>query len=929
MLKNIKIRYKLALMVAIPILGLIYFTINSTLGKREIVNQMNLLQALSELAVKSSSLVHELQKERGLSAGFLGSQGSHFSTELIAQRVKTDKVIKELDSFLKDFNLNPFSKELQSNLETTFSALHKIKTQRNLVNQLEASATEQIRYYAMMIDSLLTGINHLSKVITHAELSNRVMAYVNLLQAKEKAGMERAILNNTFSQGYFAPGVYNEFILLIGAQDIYIKNFFFFATPSQQRLYHEIMPGEFVDGVKAIRLRAFNKQLKLKLTADLQNHLGYGGLIHQFKNYILRGEPKYIEAFHQQYQQASRILARCKKLTDVSQSDLKNIEVVENSFANYNKQLTLAIALKQQQKSVDEIDAFVKIYDAPAIKALNSLLSSSHLDIESTDWWKMTTGRINLFKVVEDQVSADLSSSASTLKKDAQSVFIFSLIITGGTILLTLFVSYIFAGGITNPLKSLVNVAHKISAGERNIEIIVNSKDETGELSHAMAKMLDAIAIQKLEIRERKLAEVKLGETVEAYARFVPNEFLQLLNKDRILDIQLGNHLEMDMTVLFSDIRSFTSLSEKMSPQENFDFINVYLKEMGPLIRTHQGFIDKYIGDAIMALFLRADDALNAAIAMLHGLDKFNNTLQHQGVTPIKIGIGLNTGKLMLGIVGEENRLQGTVMSDTVNLASRIECLTKTYQCSLLISQNTLDNLTVPSQYAIRFLDTIKVKGRYQQSNIFEVFDGEPTEVRKGKLATLTTFEKAVHLYQEQQFSEVQKLMEACLHLDPVDAAAKIYIQRCHNFLKIDHSENWAEIAKVVKWTPDLSVNNQTIDEQHQELFIRIKGLIMSIGSGKTDETVAEMMNFLENYVITHFATEEQYMKQYDYPHYAAHKAQHLQFRENVYKLKQDYQTRGGHLHFILQIQREIVDWLIYHIGQSDTKLGQFLKDKH
>jgi hypothetical protein len=104
MLKNIKISNKLALMVAIPIMGLIYFTIDSTLEKREIVNQMNLLQALSALTVKSSSLIHELQKERGLSAGFLGSQGAEFSKELLAQRLKTDKAIKELDSFVKKFN---------------------------------------------------------------------------------------------------------------------------------------------------------------------------------------------------------------------------------------------------------------------------------------------------------------------------------------------------------------------------------------------------------------------------------------------------------------------------------------------------------------------------------------------------------------------------------------------------------------------------------------------------------------------------------------------------------------------------------------------------------------------------------------------------------------------------------------------------------
>jgi methyl-accepting chemotaxis protein len=721
MLKNIKISKKLALMVAIPIIGLIYFTTALTLEKREIVNQMNLLQALSVLTVKSSSLIHELQKERGLSAGFLGSQGAEFSKELLAQRVKTDTAIKELDSFVKKFNFKPFGNEIKDTLEIIFAVLNAIETRRNLVSQLNISAEEQIRYYTAIIDSLLIGINHLSKIISNAELSNQVVAYVNLLQAKEKAGIERATLSNAFSQGYFAPGMYNEFILLIRAQDIYVKNFFFFATLNQKRSYRRIMQGQFVEVVKKIRKFLFNKHFKLKLTADLQSHLGYGGLIHQFKNYVLRGEQKYIEAFYQQYQRAYGILARYQKLAEVSQSELKNIEIVSNTFENYKRHLAMAITLKKQQKPVDEIDAIVKIDDAPAINALNNLLSSGHLEVEPTYWWKMATGRINLFKRVEDQISADLKASAETLKKNAQSVFILSLIITSGTILLTLFLSYVLACGITKPLKSLVNVAKKISANDRNIEIKVNSKDEIGELSSAMAQMLDAIAIQKLEIRERKLAEVKLEETSQAYARFVPNECLQLLDKAHILDVQLSNHVEMNMTILFSDIRSFTTLSEKMSPQENFNFINAYLNEMGPIISTHQGIVDKYIGDAIMALFINADDALNAAIAMLHKVEQFNKT--QPSFPSIQIGIGLNTGKLMLGIIGEQNRLQCTVISDAVNLASRIEGITKTYKGSVIISQNTLDRLENPSQYVIRFLDNIKVKGRSERVNIFEVFE--------------------------------------------------------------------------------------------------------------------------------------------------------------------------------------------------------------
>ncbi|MDM8560776.1 bacteriohemerythrin [Candidatus Parabeggiatoa sp. HSG14] len=914
MLKKIKISQKIALMMMIPILGLVYFTIDSAVEKREIVNQMDLLQELSEFAVNSSSLIHELQKERGLSAGFIGSRGIQFLTELQKQRINTDHAIKQLDDFVAHFNFKDFSHEIKINLDIIRVELGEIESKRKLINRLNFSVKEELEYYTHFIDSLLIGINHLSKAVTNAELANKIVAYFNLLQAKEKAGIERATLSNVFGVGYFAPDMYKKFISLVSAQDIYLKNFFFFATPSQKQLYLDMQNNPFVKEIERIRKIAVKKTSNAQFIAELYAYIGYDGLIHKLNDYILWGEVKYIVAFHKQYRSAYTLLKIYKNLPYVSQSELKNLKLIENTFYTYKEYLATAIALKNKQKSIEEINAIIKIDEAQALNALNNLLSRSRLRINPTDWWKVATGKINLLKTIEDHISYDLKVSALALKKEAQSIFVFYFLIAGETIILTFLLSYFFARGITIPLKSLVNVANQISSGDRNISIQVDSTDEIGDLSNAMAHMLDSI----------NHSEVILKKTNQAYARFVPNEFLQLLNKNQITDIQLGNHLEMNMTVLFSDIRSFTALSEKMSPQANLNFVNAYLKEMSPIIREHGGLIDKYIGDAIMALFTNADDALNASITMLKRLTEFNQTRQHQ---QIKIGIGLNTGKLMLGIVGEQNRLQCTVISDAVNLASRLENLTKTYKNSLIISQNTLDNLTDSSQYAIRFLDNLKVKGRSERVNIFGVLDGDPKEAQKIKLTTLKIFEEAVSLYQKHQFHKVEKLMRECLRQNPDDVVAAIYIQRCQNFLKIEQSEKWEEIARKVEWTPDLLIDNKLIDEQHKELFIRTKNLIMSIGSGNTEEEVVEMLNFLKSYVATHFEIEEMYMELYNYSNYAFHKEQHTQFIETFNRIK-NHKDKWGHLYLALHIQHEIADWLVDHISIYDKELGLFLKDK-
>ncbi len=162
------------------------------------------------------------------------------------------------------------------------------------------------------------------------------------------------------------------------------------------------------------------------------------------------------------------------------------------------------------------------------------------------------------------------------------------------------------------------------------------------------------------DITERKKAETErlrfthqLFQINTAYERFVPSQFLQLLEKSSILDVQLGDQVQLEMSVLFSDIRDFTTISEKMTPEENFQFINAYLSRMESAIIENNGFIDKYIGDAIMALFSgNPDNAVNASIVMLHQLQVYNQERVNSGESPIKIGIGINTGNLMLGTVG-------------------------------------------------------------------------------------------------------------------------------------------------------------------------------------------------------------------------------------------------------------------------------------
>ena len=267
----------------------------------------------------------------------------------------------------------------------------------------------------------------------------------------------------------------------------------------------------------------------------------------------------------------------------------------------------------------------------------------------------------------------------------------------------------------------------------------------------------------------------------DACKRFVPEQFLSFLEKKSIVDVELGDRVEREMTVLFSDIRDFTTISEGLTPEKNFAFINEYLSYMEPQIQKHGGFIDKYIGDAIMALFANsADDALKGAIAMLEELKTYNQLQQQKNLNPLRIGIGLHTGRLILGTVGGFGRMDGTVIGDAVNLSSRVEGLTKTYRVSLLITHQTLAGLNNPLEYNFRFIEQVRAKGKAKAVGLFEVFSADPPELRKAKTATKEKFERAVLLYQGDFFQEAARLFQDCVDYHDGDRVAGYYLERCY-----------------------------------------------------------------------------------------------------------------------------------------------------
>ncbi len=303
-----------------------------------------------------------------------------------------------------------------------------------------------------------------------------------------------------------------------------------------------------------------------------------------------------------------------------------------------------------------------------------------------------------------------------------------------------------------------------------------------------------------LEVNDRLEERVKkrtaqLVELNTAYERFVPREFLSLLKKESILEVALGDQIAQQMTVMFSDIRGWTTLSEDMSTQESFNFINAFLSRVSPVINAHRGFIDNFQGDGMMALFPEsADDAVRAAIAMHAAVSEYNQSRRQKGYQPIGIGVGLHIGNLMLGVIGHAERMQGTVVADAVNLASRLEGLTRIYGSSISISEPTMLQLKDPDQYKHRFVDRVQVKGKKDPVSVHEVFDGDPPAVSKLKEQTKEDFEQGLCLYYDRKFSEASVKFNQVLENHPEDRAARIYLKRSANYMVSGVPDEWTGV---------------------------------------------------------------------------------------------------------------------------------------
>ena len=360
-----------------------------------------------------------------------------------------------------------------------------------------------------------------------------------------------------------------------------------------------------------------------------------------------------------------------------------------------------------------------------------------------------------------------------------------------------------------NHLEAVMYAPLKVK--HRTLGLIVLGHENDKEFTAAELKLLTTIAfqsaaaIESAQLYQKNLQEAREREEAirvihQASQKFVPTEFIESLGKTVLTEVLLGDKVEREVTVMFADIRGFTTVSESMNPSENFDFVNGFNKRMGPIIRKNDGFIMQYLGDGFMALFPKGSQtSIRAAVEIQSSLKAYNKERVKKKRLAVKVGIGMQNGNLIMGITGDDERLDAAIISDTVNTAARIEGLSKHYGTSIMLTSLCLENLENQSEFNFRYLGPVKVKGKEKPIELYECIDGDSQKLFKHKIETKPNFEKGMELYFEKEFAMAAVTFQRIVKKNKDDLPSRLFLNKSAHLITQELDEDWRGIEAMDK----------------------------------------------------------------------------------------------------------------------------------
>ncbi|MES0327529.1 MAG: nitrate- and nitrite sensing domain-containing protein [Gammaproteobacteria bacterium] len=528
-INNLKVRNKLGLFLLIPILTILFFSISIIYLKYQELLDSRSTDDFTSVSFQLVDLAHELQKERGLSAGFVGSNGQRFRNDVLEQRKITDQK-------LKLFNQTLYASTSENNywgLSEEFGhlkdELQKLPVVRRAIQTLEQG--DFFNYYSDLNTSSLHITQYIQVLTNDAELARYGNAFSTLLWLQERSGQERGALNGIFAARSIDTKQIKEISAYIANQNTLLNNFYTVAPIKYQRMLREKLTHPTVVEVKTLRIAAINKITKNDLLKNMQTLIGYGGLIHDFKNYVLRGEKWYVERFHKMHDDAESVINKYQNLPKISQQEVDYLNIIRATFKKYHDQLATVSSMREKGYSAQEIDPIVKVDDKSALNAIIDLRKYM-TSMDTSNWWPKATFRLELIKQVSDTIRSDLVKEVQQNRTAATRSLIFYLLLTAISILISLTIGYHVMYRLVSELENMSSNMHSMQLGKNlDHQLKVTGNDEISEMGRAFNNLInerEKFAKKEREYQARALKSQKM-ESLGHLTGGIAHEFNNIL----------------------------------------------------------------------------------------------------------------------------------------------------------------------------------------------------------------------------------------------------------------------------------------------------------------------------------------------------------------------------------------------------------------
>jgi len=626
-IKNFKIRTKLLFLVSLPVLAFLVFVYINLINIWNVYKRTKNLIPLSRLAQSISDVLHETQRERGASSIFLNSNGNNFSTELQKQRKRTDEKIELFNQFLSQFDRHAYGDKMREELKGMLRRIGNLAGKRNEIDAMNIELFEVINYYTDMNNKFLDVIGLLPETVSDSTFVREIVSYISLLKAKEKMGLERAVGGGIFASRVLKSDSFEKFKKLILIQDVLFDNFVKLSNEKIRKFYKKELKTSVLDKVKQMRSVIFLAKEKIDILSNLTYLAGYTGMIHLFKDYIIRGNDKYALTFLEKYNIFKKNIDKFKKLNHFNSIDIKDFETILETMTQYKKAIVTVAQLKADGLGVMEIDSRIIIDDRKASHAMDRLLKGGEFGIDPSDWFRDISTKIDIFKRIENHLATTFIQSGENKRNDARNSLILMTVFVGGVLIVLVVLGVMFILSMTRPLQKTLEIVQVISHGDFSRRINLDSKDEIGEIGRAIDTSSDELSTLIRDIQ-------KNSEVLEMASRELSSLLSVMLTgtndmTNKSIGVATASE-EMSMNV-----NSIASAAEEMSL--NAGNVSSAAEEMSTSMKSIKISMDS-MGQGIQKISGNATEAIRISDEAISLSNIANETMDKLGVVAEEIG---------------------------------------------------------------------------------------------------------------------------------------------------------------------------------------------------------------------------------------------------------------------------------------------------